>query len=261
MADDKEAIARALLDSRDAGTARFVPVTEGMSGASVIRVVQHDHADRFVKIADAKGAAALRDEVTRTAWLGAHGIAVPRVLRTHEKSGHYAVLMDAIPGTPADASTLPVVQLIDALARALAILHSLPSKDCPFDETLNVRLPRAAAAVAAGDIEIAEFEPRNRESAPEILLARLIAQQPAEDIVVVHGDATLSNMSVDTNGNVGFIDCGNAGLGDRYIDLGILAAEIAEHYGNGAAAQFTRSYGGLWHTEKARFYADLYEFF
>jgi aminoglycoside 3'-phosphotransferase-2 len=258
---DNEAIARALLDHSDAQTARFEPVTGGMSGASIIRVVQKGGSDRFVKIADAGGADTLRDEVARTAWLSARGIIVPRILRTHEQSGCWAVLMDAVPGTLADASPLPTPQLIDVLAKALAALHRLPPDGCPFDETLNVRLPRAATAVAAGEIESAEFEPRNRNIAPEALLARLIAQQPAEDIVVVHGDATLSNLIVDMDGNVGFIDCGNAGRGDRYLDLGILGAEITEHYGDDAAAQFMHSYGDVWDANKARFYADLYEFF
>jgi aminoglycoside phosphotransferase len=94
-----------------------------------------------------------------------------------------------------------------------------------------------------------------------MLLARLIAQQPAEDIAIVHGDATLSNLIVDAGGNVGFIDCGNAGRGDRYLDLGVLAAEINGHYGDDAAVQFMRRYGGAWDANKARFYADLYEFF
>ena len=261
MADDNEAIARALLDPSDAMTARFEPVTGGMSGASIVRIVANRRSDRFVKIADTGGASALRDEATRTAWLSARGIAVPRILRTKEESAYYAVLMGAVPGTPADASPLPVPELIDALAKALATLHSLPSGDCPFDETLRVRLSRAAAAVAADEIDIAEFDPRNRDIAPEALLAQLAAHRPAEDVVVVHGDATLSNLIVDTDGNVGFIDCGNAGRGDRYLDLGVLAAEIAEHYGDDAAAQFRRSYGGVWDADKARFYADLYEFF
>jgi aminoglycoside 3'-phosphotransferase-2 len=261
MADDNEAIARALLDPGDAMATRFEPVTDGMSGASIVRVVTNGRSDRFVKIADADGVRALRDEATRTAWLSARGIAVPHIRRTKEESAYFAVLMDAVPGTPADASPLPVPQLIDVLAKALATLHRLPVGNCPFDETLNVRLSRAAAAVVAGEIDIAEFAPRNSGVAPEMLLARLIAHRLAEDIVVAHGDATLSNLIVDNEGKVGFVDCGNTGRGDRYLDLGVLAAEIAEHYGDDAVVQFMRSYGGIWDTDKARFYADLYEFF
>jgi aminoglycoside 3'-phosphotransferase-2 len=261
MDDGRAAIVRALLNADDARAARFDTVTGGMSGASVIRVVQPGRSDRFAKIAGPAGSKALRDEVTRTAWLSVHGIAVPRVLRTQEQSGLYAMLMDAMPGTPAEASPLPAPQLIDALAQALAALHSLPAGDCPFDETLSTRLFRAAKAIAAGEIDPAEFEPRNRDVKPEALLARLSAEQPAEDIVVVHGDATLSNLIVGADGNVGFIDCGNAGRGDRYLDLGILRAEIAERHGDALAAQFVRSYGGVWDANKALFYIDLYELF
>ncbi|HEY4139969.1 MAG TPA: phosphotransferase, partial [Pseudolabrys sp.] len=200
MIDNNEAIARTLLDPSDARTARFEPVTSGMSGATVIRVVQPGCSDRFAKIADAAIADALRDEVTRIAWLSARGITVPRILRVNEQLGSYAVLMDAVRGTPADSSPLPIPQLVGALARALAALHRLPPDDCPFDETLGTRLSRAAAAITADEIDVAQFEPRNRDSAPEMLLARLTAQQPAEDIVVVHGDATLSNMIVDMDG-------------------------------------------------------------
>jgi aminoglycoside 3'-phosphotransferase-2 len=262
MADNNEAITRTLLDPSDARTARFEPVASGMSGATVIRVVQPGRSDRFAKIADAATADALRNEVTRTAWLWARGITVPRVLRVNEQLGGYAVLMDAVPGTSADISSLPVPQLVGALAKALAALHRLPPDDCPFDETLSTRLSRAVAAVAAGEIDIAEFEPRNRDIAPEMLLARLTAQQRAEDIVVVHGDATLSNLIVDTDGNVGFIDCGNAGRGDRYIDLALLAADIEGHYGADARRDFIATYGeGNWDVAKSSYYLDLYELF
>ncbi len=254
------AIVRALLDPGDT-TERLEAVTTGMSGASVVRVMRDGVPDRFVKIADADAAAALRDEVTRTNWLAARNIQVPRILRTREESGHFAALMEAVPGRPADANALPVPQLVEALAGTLVTLHALPSGDCPFDETLSVRLARAAEAVDAGDIEIAEFDVRNRDVAPEMLLARLIAQQPAEDIVVVHGDATLSNIMVDERGTAGFIDCGRAGRGDRYLDLGVLEADIAAHYGAEAAAHFARCYGVAWNTAKALYYSDLYEFF
>jgi aminoglycoside 3'-phosphotransferase-2 len=78
---------------------------------------------------------------------------------------------------------------------------------------------------------------------------------------VVHGDATLSNIIVDANNAVGFVDCGNVGRGDRYQDLAVLAAEIGEHFGAEAAAKFARSYGGEWNRAKARYYSDLYELF
>jgi len=261
MSDGIKAIAYGLLTDADAHAARLEPVADGMSGASVFRVVQPGKLVRYIKIARGQAAAPLRQEASRTCWLASQAIAVPRILRVSDRLGAYAMLMHAMPGTPADVSSLPPPRLIAALAKALAALHALPPAACPFDESLGVRLTRAATAVAAGEIDDSEFDPRNIATSAEALLARLTARQPPEDFVVVHGDATLSNLMVDGEGNVGFIDCGNAGRGDRYLDLAVLAADIAEHHGAPAADMFAHAYGGAWDAAKARFYVDLYELF
>ena len=262
MNHEAEALALLRADGNaDLSGVRLEPVTSGMSGASVFRVVRPGQLVRYVKIGQDKAAAPLRQEITRTAWLAAQGITVPGILRVSNQPDSYAVLMHAMPGTPADASRLPAPQLIAALAKALAALHALPLNSCPFDETLSVRLARAAKAVADDEVETAEFEPRNADTTPQALLARLNSQPPAEDQVIVHGDATLSNLMIDADGNVGFIDCGSAGRGDRYLDLAVLAADIAEQHGTEAATAFARDYGIIWDAAKAQFYADLYEFF
>jgi aminoglycoside 3'-phosphotransferase-2 len=258
--DEVSALLRA--DGGDMTGVRIELVTGGMSGAGVFRIIQRDRATRYVKFAEGDAAAVLREEVTRTSWLAAQGITVPRILRVNDQATYYAVLMDAAHGTPADASPLPVPQLVTALARALIELHALPSITCPFDETLAVRLACAAKAIAAGEVDPEEFEPRNKDLTPEFLLARLSAVRLTEDIVVVHGDATLSNLMIAPDGGVSFIDCGNAGRGDRYLDLALLASDIEGHYGEKAAHVFIAAYGERsWSKAKSRYYLDLYELF
>ena len=79
---------------------------------------------------------------------------------------------------------------------------------------------------------------------------------------MVHGDATLSNIFVGGDGSIGFIDCGNAGRGDRYVDLAVLMADIGDTLGPQAAARFAQKYGAPgWDEAKARYFADLYELF
>src|SRR5689334_2850122 len=53
--------------------------------------------------------------------------------------------------------------------------------------------------------------PLEARGAPDEILVQneLQAWQPPEDIVVVHGDATLANLLIDRDGGVGFVDCGN----------------------------------------------------
>ena len=249
-------------DDAGAATLTLEPVTTGMSGAGVFRATQKGVAPRYVKVAFDAAAVALRDEIARTKWLRARGIAVPAVLGIDDRAASVAVLMEAIAGVPADLSTLSTPRLIVALAQAVNALHALPPASCPFDETLAARLGRAQTAVDAGEIDPAEFEARNRHLAPADLLRRLRAAPPREDIVVLHGDLTLGNIIIDDSGTCGFIDCGNAGRGDRYTDLALLHADIVAHRGPQAGAGFLAACGvNHWDPAKARSFLDLYELF
>ncbi len=241
--------------------AQIEPVTEGMSGADLFRVTEDGQPLRYLKIARDEMIAPLRNEIARTQWLRSQGIRVPEILRVEEHNGELAMLTAALPGSPADDNPLSDDLLIDALAKAMAVLHRLAPAACPFDESLAVRLAVAAKAVATDDVDPEYFEPRNHGIAPAVLLDRLMAAPPAEDIVVVHGDASLNNLIVDADGHVGFVDCGNAGRGDRYLDLAVLAVEIEETFGADAASRFIRAYGMPWNAEKARYFSDLYELF
>jgi aminoglycoside phosphotransferase len=262
---DDEAFARSLLmqdRGADISGMRIEPLVGGLSEASVFVVKEDGHPTRYLKIAHRHAADALRDEIARTRWLAQCGMRVPEILRVDDRAGAIAVLTAAVPGIAAEASPLPAPRLVDALARGLAALHALAPVDCPFDESVATRLARAAAAVAAGDVDPQAFAPRNLGVAPAALLARLSREPPAEDVVVIHGDATLSNLIVDEDGTLGFVDCGNAGRGDRYVDLAVLSAELEEAHGPEAAARFAAAYGAAgWAGAKARYFSDLYELF
>ena len=265
MNNDPEALALDLLTRHDGGDAALVTleaVTIGMSEAAVFRATKKGDAPRYVKVAFDEAAPILRDEIARTQWLAGHGIAVPHVLRVADRNDGMAVLMAAIAGVPADVSPLSTPRLIAALAQAVKVLHALPPATCPFDETLAARLGRAQAAVDAGAIDPAEFEPHNQNIAPAELLRRLRAAPPHEDIVVLHGDLTLGNIIVDADGVCALIDCGNAGRGDRYTDMALLHADIVAHRGKEAGAAFLAACGVKhWDAAKAQYFLDLYELF
>ncbi len=260
---DATTLARQLLDDAS-GIVEAEPVTGGMSGAAVYRIKRAGYPPCYLKVAAASGADgdSLREEVARTKWLADSSIRVPNILRVAERDGRLAVLTEAMAGIPIEESRLAAPRIAEALARGFAALHKLPPVSCPFDESLCVRLARATQAIAAGAVDPAEFDARNRGVAPATLLRRLIDDRPDEDLVVVHGDATLSNIVIDDSGALGFIDCGTAGRGDRYTDLALLAAEIRDHYGADATEQFVTIYGSRdWDDAKARYYLDLYELF
>jgi aminoglycoside phosphotransferase len=236
------------------------PITTGMSGADVYCLRTQPVC--FLKFADDDAAEALRREITRTAWLADRGIGVAPILRTHDDGWAVAMQTQALVGLPADGCDWPKTELLPVLGRALAKLHALPVGECPFDESLVVRVARARQAVARGEVDASHFDSRNRGVTPEAILARLTKDPPQEDFVVAHGDASLSNMIVASDGAVGFIDCGHAGRADRYLDLAVIAAEIAEYFGRRSVSLFADAYGvRRWNARKAAFYSDLYELF
>jgi aminoglycoside phosphotransferase (APT) family kinase protein len=85
---------------------------------------------------------------------------------------------------------------------------------------------------------------------------RCAARAPDAVIRLLHflSVRTLSNVFIGPDGAVGFIDCGHAVRGDPYLDLQILAAEIADHFGSGAVKAFARVYGvQRWNVRKAAY--------
>jgi aminoglycoside phosphotransferase len=240
----------------------IVRVHSGMSGASVLRIGPPESAGAYLKIAHGRAVADLRDEIARTRWLAQKGIRVPDISRVFESDEISAVLTGAVSGAPAFQHGWQLARDIEAVARGLRQLHSLSVEDCPFDETIRVRLARANQEIDRGAVDPSHFDPRNAGIAPRTLWERLTAEIPEENLVVVHGDATPANILIDSEGQVGFIDCGRAGRSDRYTDLALLVEELRNEFGPEAAESFLRAYGDAgWNERKALYFLDLYELF
>jgi aminoglycoside phosphotransferase len=152
---------------------------------------------------------------------------------------------------------------VRAIGRGLARLHALPSADCPFDEMPRTRLARARQAIDRNQVDASQFDDRNAGVTPEMLYQRLAGAVPVcEDIVVVHGDATRENMLIGPDGELGFVDCGQAGRSDRYQDLALIEVDLRMEFGREAVEEFRTAYGiRNWDERKAAFFRDLYEFF
>ncbi len=245
--------------------ARIEPVRSGSGGTSVFRVRKASGHTTFLKIAAGEHAEHLRQEIERTTWLASQRVNVPAILQTFVDAEVAAVLMSTLHGEPVEDCSRPPVEIIKAIAAGLAHLHALPFEPCPFDESVATRLARAEVDIARGCVDPREFHERNLAVSPKQLFARLLATVPgSEDNVVVHGDATFTNLFVESAGALGFIDCGYSGRADRYVDLALVATEIEDRFGNEWVRPFFRAYGFGFHSPdpcKLRFYSDLYELF
>lgn len=142
-------------------------IEAGMSGAAVFRIDASPQEAHFLKIAELDDADALRQEIVRTGWLSAHGIPVPRLLRTLDTPDVVAMLTAELPGVAVADCDRPTDDVIGIIARAFATLHALPAAACPFDESVAARMARARALVARGGVDAADFASRNRLLTPQ----------------------------------------------------------------------------------------------
>ena len=129
--------------------------------------------------------------------------------------------------------------LLDCMAEALHILWSIPVADCPFERTVADNLSHAEAAILSGRFDPSGCEPETFGPGgfenPEALLGGLKSHLPQQDRVVTHGDFCLPNLFTDGKRFTGFIDAGNVGAGDRWMDLALgwrsLKHNSDGHYG------------------------------
>ena len=253
------------------GDFRFQSVEHGMSDARIFRLRNPASQTFYLKAAMSDGMSdgksdalsEFRSEIERTRWLSTRNVRVPEILDLFDDGRIGAALMTALPGSHPHELAQPPAEIVAHLARGLRALHARAAADCPFDETTAARLARARAMIDENRIDPNAFDERNVGRSPLEIYRRLAADAPRipNDIVIVHGDATFDNLLIDAEGTLGFIDCGHAGRGDRYLDLEAVTSDIEEHFGVQWVEEFARCYDVTLDPAKLRFFDDLYEFF
>ena len=166
---------------------------------------------------------------------------VPQVAAHEVCGGQDWLLMTRIRGTELckpEVMNRPAL-LLDCMAEALHILWSIPVEDCIFERTVADNLSHAEAAILSGRFDASGCEPETFGPGgfedPKALLDWLKCHLPPQDRVVTHGDFCLPNLFTDGKKFTGFIDVGNVGAGDRWMDLALgwrsLKHNSDGHYG------------------------------
>ncbi len=218
----------------------------GESGATVYRLTRPDQTRAYLKIGPPDPNRSLFDEKNRLVWLQDR-LPVPCVELFVQDGQLDYLLMSEILGIETShkvySNDLP--SMVRKLGEAMRLFHNGPIVDCPFDETLAVKMVRAQQRAQADLI-------------PATLWAELAAKRPqTEDLVLTHGDYCLPNIILQNGELSGFIDLGRAGVADRYQDLALAVRSLAYNFGEGWAPLLFAAYGIEPDPAKLKFYTLL----
>ena len=174
----------------------------------VFRLARECDGDMYLKVLGVSGAGSnsLRDEATRLEWLS-DKLPVPRVLASGSRGDYEFLLTESVPGVPAHdrSAGLNRQEVASQVGKALREFHSVPTAECPF------RHP-------------------------------VVGPISGEDEVLVHGDYCLPNVLLDADRRH-YLDVGESGIGDRYIDIVAGIWSLRHNYGKGNVGNLLSEYG------------------
>lgn len=111
-------------------------------------------------------------------------------------------------------------RLCDTIATALRSLHELDFSDCPVKDRTGEYIATAHRNYRTGNYDSSHFPDSFGYTSADEAYAVLTAGEGAlRADTLIHGDYCLPNIMLDGFSLSGFIDLGNAGVGDRHIDL------------------------------------------
>lgn len=227
------------------GDADLVQNKIGWSKALVFHLPERKSYLKIALHQDYPDSLAYEAEVLR--WLQGK-LPVPQVHYYQRHRDAEYLLMSEVEGLDASREThrRDPEGLVRLLALGLREMHSLEIGNCPFDQTLQVKIEKARSNVERGLVDENDLEPQYRGKPVQDLYALLLASLPeSQDLVFTHGDYCLPNVMIQDGKLSGFIDLGRAGVSDRYVDLA-LAVRSLQYNGYGApelVELFFQTYG------------------
>lgn len=190
----------------------------GCSGAQVLLF-----DDMVLKIEPDKPSSANEQRMMR--WLQGR-LPVPRILEEAFVDGTRYLLMSRMPGRNlCDEAILDDQERLAALvAEGLRRLWDTDIKDCPTDRTLPQKLREIEERLRQGLVTMEQARQKDTYgpggfASPAQLFDWLVRHCPAEEKVLSHGDYCLPNIFCDDHGLTGYIDLGDTGVAEKWVDI------------------------------------------
>ncbi len=190
-------------------------------GCSQANVLLFD--DRVLKVEQDSNIAANEHRMMR--WLQGK-LPVPQIIAEDCTDGTRYLLMTRMTGeilcTPSILDDQ--IRLAELVAESLRMLWSVDVTGCPTDRTLDRKFHEIEAGLRAGTItrdtamQPETYAAGNFDS-PAQLFDWLVRHRPEEEPCLIHGDCCLPNLFSAEGRISGFIDLGQAGIADKWVDI------------------------------------------
>ncbi len=154
---------------------------------------------------------------------------VPEVYYYEKYDGREYLLISEIEGF--DASNFQNIsdpkKLVTILAEGMRLIHNVDITNCPFNQTLDVKIADAKKNVENGFVDEDDFQPEHLGRTAEEIYKMVLDKRPrTEDLVFTHGDYCLPNIIIRNKKLSGFIDLGRSGIADKYQDIALLVRSL-----------------------------------
>lgn len=227
-------------------------------GHPTYRLHRQDES-RFLKLHPA--GSRIADEAVRLRW-AAEFVPVPRLVE-YGSDGDYDWLMtEGLLGVDASQLKDDPRAVAAALGEGMRAFHeAAPVRECPFDFTVPAALEHVRRRLEAGLIDPArDFHPEHAGLSAQAAVDRLVSTAPSlADEVVCHGDFCLPNVVLQDGKVTGYLDLGELGVCDRWMDLAACARSCDFNLGPGHTATMFEAYGETLDEDRLAWYGLLYD--
>ncbi len=168
-------------------------------------------------------------------WLDGK-IPAPKVIACEKDDEYQYLLMSKVAGKMScdEYYMEHPKELLDLLAKALKMLWSVDISDCPRNRNMDVELEEAKYRVENNLVDMDNVEPatfgEGGFESPQALLKWLESNRPDYEPVLSHGDFCLPNVFMEAGRISGFIDLGDAGVGDKWRDIALCYRSLKHNF-------------------------------
>ncbi len=174
-------------------------------------------------------------------------LAVPELILMEADPKREYMITKSIEAKPIAKIKAPNEQyLMGIYQEVLRQLQQIDISNCPFHADRQVRVTESHFFIEHGlldelDLDEVDLNLWQDFKTQKQLLQYLEQQNFPEDLVFSHGDITDTNIFLDKNEQIYFLDLGRAGIADRFVDIAFVERCLREDCSDQTAQKFIES--------------------